>query len=316
MGFRINADQITTQYTQTLASFVDKLRYDDIPSDVHDRAVYAVMHAVGEALSAKGTPLGKKAVSLGKVIGSGEPAATLWTDGAKVSMAAAAFTAGVLCTAPADGSVPTAFVVCDALKKSGRDCITAVVAGIEVSQRIARVVHPPELESAAVASWPDAWRIFAALVPAAKLMGLTGEQIEQAFGFGCLTCPVPGNAHRSAEGDARRFEHGFRASDGIFCAETALVGIDNYTGCFDDPHSWDYFMASEPQRSWYIKELGTTWLTQSVFVPDSMSAEEHIELFRSRASAALSGKKLDRAAEALFHLASLEDISVLSEYLY
>lgn len=312
MGFRINAGQITTQYTQTLAGFTEELHYDNIPPDVCEQAVYAVMHAVGDALSAKGTPLWEKAVSLGKAIGSGEPTATLWTDGAKVSMAAAAFTAAVLSDAPATGVVSTAFSVCEAQKKSGRDLITAVVAGIEVSQRIACVVQSPETQG----PWPNAWRVFAAVTPAAKLMGLTHEQIEQAFGFGCLACPVPGNAHRTAEGYARRFEHGFRASDGIFCAQTALAGVDNYTGCFDDPHSWDYFMASEPQRSWYIKELGSTWLTRSVFASDGMSAEEHIELFHSRASAALSGKKLDRAAEAFSHLASLEDVSVLGEYLH
>ena len=96
MGFRLNADRITTQYTKTLADFAVGLKYEDIPADVRERAKYIAMQTIGAALATKGTPIQQRAVALGKTIGSGEPQATLWTDGSKVSMAAAAFTAGTL----------------------------------------------------------------------------------------------------------------------------------------------------------------------------------------------------------------------------
>ena len=40
MGFRLNADRITTQYTKTLADFAVGLKYEDIPADVRERAKY------------------------------------------------------------------------------------------------------------------------------------------------------------------------------------------------------------------------------------------------------------------------------------
>ena len=38
MGFRINAKDITTNYTQTLSEFITELTYEKIPEDVRERA--------------------------------------------------------------------------------------------------------------------------------------------------------------------------------------------------------------------------------------------------------------------------------------
>ena len=38
MGFCINAKDITTNYTQTLAEFTANLKYEDIPPEVLERA--------------------------------------------------------------------------------------------------------------------------------------------------------------------------------------------------------------------------------------------------------------------------------------
>ncbi len=38
MGYRVNANDITTNYTQTLAEFTANLKYEDIPEDVRERA--------------------------------------------------------------------------------------------------------------------------------------------------------------------------------------------------------------------------------------------------------------------------------------
>ena len=51
MGFRLNADRITTQYTKTLADFAVGLKYEDIPADVRERAKYIAMQTIGAALS-------------------------------------------------------------------------------------------------------------------------------------------------------------------------------------------------------------------------------------------------------------------------
>ena len=239
MSFRVNADQITTSYTRTLSDFVANLKYEDIPEDIRRRAKLIAIQTIGAGLAAKGTPIGRRAVELGKLCGAGEPSATLWTDGSKVSMSAAAFTAGTLTDAldwedcswvgrPSAGIVPVAVIVSEAMKKSGKDLITAIVAAYEASQRIAMVVQPdPDWDF--MNGWGlTSWQIFAALVPAAKLLDLTLDQINQAFGFGCLCCPIQSQLHHITMSDAYHFEHGFRAKDGVLCALTARAGVDNY----------------------------------------------------------------------------------------
>ncbi len=292
MGFRLNAGEITTNYTETLSRFITRLSYEDIPPEVRQRAKLIAMQTVAVGLAAKGTPIAQRAVAIGKADGAGEPFATLWTDGSKVSMSSAAFTAGTLTDAldwedcswtghPSAGIVPVALIVAEALKKSGKDFITAIVAAYETSQRIAMVVQP-DGDWDAMKGWGlTSWQIFAALVPAAKLMGLTTEQVNQALGFGCLCCPVPSQLHHITMSDAYHFEHGFRAKDGVLCALTALEGVDNYTDCFDDTYSWDYHMCPNPKRDWYTKDLGTRWLTMETLMkhwPANMWIQTPIEL--------------------------------------
>ena len=292
MGFRLNADQITTQYTKTLSEFVANLKYEDIPPEVRERAKLIAMQTIGVGLATKGTPIGERAVNIGKMGGCGEPSATLWTDGSKVSMSSAAFTAGTITDAldwedcswtghPSAGIVPVAFVVAEALKKSGKDFITAIVAAYETSQRIAMVVQP-DGDWDPMTGWGlTSWQIFAALVPAAKLMDLNAEQVNQAFGFGCLCCPVPSQLHHITMSDAYHFEHGFRANDGVVCALTAKAGVDNYTDCFDDTYSWDYHMCPNPKRDWYTKDLGEKWLTMETLMkhwPANMWIQTPLEL--------------------------------------
>lgn len=292
MSFRLNGDQITTNYTKTLSSFIANLKYEDIPAEVRTRAKLIAIQTIGAGLAAGGTPISARAVALAKNCGLGEPSATLWTDGAKVGMTGAAFAAGTLADAldwedcswvghPSAGIIPVAVIAAEATRKSGRDLITAIVAAYETSQRIAMVVQPdPDWNF--MNGWGlTSWQIFAALVPAVKLLDLSVDQINQAFGFGCLCCPTQSNLHHITMSDAYHFEHGFRAKDGILCALAAKAGVDNYMDCFDDTYSWDYHMCPHPKRDWYTKDLGNYWLTCETLLkhwPTNMWIQTPIEL--------------------------------------
>ena len=90
-GFRMNSSEIHTRYTQKLAEFTENLKYEEIPAEVTQRAKNMVMQTIGVSLGTKGLPLAEKAVTISKSCGVGEPQATLWMDGSKVSMTSAAF---------------------------------------------------------------------------------------------------------------------------------------------------------------------------------------------------------------------------------
>ena len=288
----MNADKIHTTYTKTLSEFLTNLKYEDIPEEVRQRAKLIAIQTIGAGLATKGTPIGQKAIAIGKASGFGEPSATLWTDGSKVSMSAAAYTAGTITDAldwedcswvghPSASIIPVSIIVAEALKKSGKDVITAIVAAYETSQRIAMVVQPdPDWDF--MNGWGlTSWQIFSAVAPAAKLMDLTPEQVNQAFGFGALCCPIQSQLHHITMSDAYHFEHGFRTKDGILCAMTAKAGVDNYMDVFDDPYSWDYHMCPHPKHEWYTKDLGRYWLTNETLLkhwPANMWVQTPLEL--------------------------------------
>lgn len=282
-----------THYTETLCNFIRDLKYEDIPPEVLERAKGIAMQTIGASLAVNGIPVAEKAVALGKLCGgAGDGPATMWIDGRKSTIPGAVFCNSTLADAldwedcawtghPSAGIVPVALACAEAEHKSGKDFLTAIVAAYEVYTRIAMAVQPPEI-------WPNykgwgltTWQIFGAIVPAAKLMGLNKEQINQAFGFGVTSCPIPQSFHQSAMSDAYHYEHGFRSMEGVMAVYNAQIGVDNYMNCFDDPWAFENHVSLTPDSSWYTKDLGKHWLTMETLLkhwPANMWIQTPMEL--------------------------------------
>ena len=294
MGFRVNAEDIKTNYTEILSRFVADLKYEDIPEEVRERAKFIAMQTIGVSLAAKGTPIAQRSVTLGKFTGGvvQEGGATLWTDGSKSSVAGAAFCNSTLADAldwedcswtghPSASIIPVAFAVAEAEHLSGKDFITAIVAAYEVYQRIAMVVQPPE-------NWPNykgwgltSWQSFAGVLPAAKLYGLDADQVNQALGFGATNCTIPGQLHHITYSDAYHYEHGYRSLDGVVAAMNVKLGISNYMDALDDPWSFENHMSVSPFPEWYTKDLGKRWLIMETLLkhwPANMWIQTPLEL--------------------------------------
>lgn len=281
-----------SRYTEILSAFTHDLRYEDIPGEVLERAKGIAIQTIGAALAVNGLPVAEKAVALGKRCGGDGGEATLLIDGGKTSLPGAVFCNSTLADAldwedcawtghPSAGIVPVALACAEAGHKSGKDFLAAIVAAYEVYTRIAMAVQPPEI-------WPNykgwgltAWQIFAAVIPAAKLLGLSKEQINQAIGFGVTSCPIPQSFHQSAMSDAYHYEHGFRSMEGVMCAFNAEAGVDNYMDALDDPWAFENHMSLTPDSSWYTKDLGTHWLTMETLLkhwPANMWIQTPMEL--------------------------------------
>ncbi len=281
-----------THYTEILSSFIRDLKYEDIPPEVLERAKGIAMQTIGASLAVNGIPVAEKAISLGKLCGGSGGDATLWIDGSKTTIPGAVFCNSTLADAldwedcawtghPSAGIVPVAFACAEAGHKSGKDFLTAIVAAYEVYTRIAMAVQPPEI-------WPNykgwgltAWQIFAAVVPAAKLLDLSPGKINQAIGFGATSCPIPQSFHQSAMSDAYHYEHGFRSMEGVMCAYNAQAGVDNYMNVLDDPWSFENHVSVTPDSSWYTRELGKRWLIMETLLkhwPANMWIQTPMEL--------------------------------------
>ncbi len=283
MGF--NCHEITTDMTKKLCSFVKNLQYDDIPPFVIERAKMNVMQTVGVCLCSAELQQIKDAIDIAKEMSpGGEKVATLWADGQKVSWEAAAFLAGTMgdcldwedCSVtghPSAGVITTAIVAGEALGKTGKEVLTAIVAGYEVYQRVALAGRSNIVS----------YNIFGNLTVLMKLLDLDELKMNQAFGIGTACAIICCNVHEATMSDSLNYLYGFKNESTVTMIKTALYGIENMEDAFDDPTAYLVHCGyQEPE--WLNKELGETWMMMSMILIKHWPANVFVQTYAELAS--------------------------------
>ena len=283
MGF--NMHEITTDRTKQLCHFIKTLRYEDIPPAVIERAKMMVMQTVGVSLCSAELKQVQDAIAIAKEMSPGsEGTATLWSDGAKVSWEAAALAAGTMgdtldwedCSVtghPSAGVIPTAVIASEVLHKSGKDLLTAVVVGYEVYQRVALAGRSNIV----------GYNIFGNLAVLMKLLDLSEEQMNQAFGVGTACAIIPANVHEITMSDSLNYLYGFRAESTITMIKTVLSGIENMEDAFDDPSAYlAHCGYQEPE--WLTLELGEHWMMMDMLLVKHWPANVFVQTYAELAA--------------------------------
>lgn len=293
---RYNWHEITTNYTDTLSAFTQRITYDDIPPEVIERAKMILIQTLGVSLAAKNVPGSLKAREMALTANGGEGGtATAWITGEKLSPVNAAFLNGSLAdmldwedTAwtghPSAGIVPVSWIMAEAHKKSGKDLLTAIVLGYEIYQRIAAAVQPT-LEMQSTKGWGlTSWQIFGCIIPAVKLLGLDKDQINKAIGLGTACSTIPTCLHEFTMSDFYHYEHGLRAREGILIGDLVEMGVHNFMDALDDKAAYANHISDTEDESWYTKDLGDRWLTMTTLLkhwPANMWVQTPVELAHS-----------------------------------
>jgi hypothetical protein len=178
--------------SREFAAFVAGLRYEDLPAAVVDRAKGVTLQALSSALVAHDMPASRQALALmQEEEAGGGGAATVLCRGTKLTKAGAAFVnaetifAGGkwdtfrMLTHPGTAILPAALVAAEVAGASGREFLTAVAAAYEVLERMAAEFIPTVMSRGFHAG--PVFGIFGAAVAAAKLGGLSAEQIHGAI---------------------------------------------------------------------------------------------------------------------------------------
>src|SRR5215471_9622767 len=189
------------QETLRLAQYAAGLRYDDLPPAVVQRAKDCITDTVAVIVQGSGLPWSRIVVHYAERIGVGGHSRILGAEGPPVQAPAAALANGALAHAfesdnltrpgagvhPGATLLPPALAIAQELGSSGRDLITAVVAGFEVMYRIGRATkHSNERHGFHA---PGTTGPFGAAVAAAKLLQLDAPAIANALGIaGSLSC--------------------------------------------------------------------------------------------------------------------------------
>jgi len=226
-----------TQITKQVASFAANLRYEDLPSEVAERAKRLILDITGNIIRARNdaesTP---SLISAVEKLGLAQGKCSVMGDDASYAPTAAALINGTLAHSldfddtHAAGSihssapiVPAAFAAAEMSDASGKELIAAVVAGYELQIRLSLALDP-------TAHYEQGFHptatcgVFAAAAAAGKLLGMDADGIQSAFGI--ALSQAAGTMEFLTEGAWTKRSHvGQAAQNGLICAVMAGEGF-------------------------------------------------------------------------------------------
>jgi len=256
--------------TETLASWIAKTTYDEIPPAAIEQAKKSILDYIGTATYGTTSQLGKIMIEFTREQG-GNPQARVIATNIRTGSVQAAFANGTLghsedfddlggCGGhPSTVLSPTVLALADELHLSGRDVLTAWVVGYEVGTRLSANNHTDR-------DWhPTAiYGTMAAAAAASKLLGLDVEKTRMALGiagseagglrrnFGTMTKPFhPGQAARNGVIAAKLAARGYTSDPDIIEGRQGYA--DNFGGAKCNIPAMTKFLG----KVYYLEHEGT-----------------------------------------------------------
>jgi 2-methylcitrate dehydratase PrpD len=267
------------QETATLAGYVAGLKFEAIPPEVLDRAKVLTLDFLGSAIRARcdaeSTPSLLKMLEGLALDGKGE--ATVFGDAKTWTPAVAALLNGAFGHSldfddthadsslhPSAPVVPAAFAVGEMVGASGRDVLTAIVAGYEVCCRLGNALDPTSHYARGFHPTATAGT-YGAAAAAAKLYGLSEAQIVSAFGVsgsqaaGSLQFLVNGAWNK-------RYQVGAAAMNGVIAATLARNDFIGSIESIEGKHGLLVGYSDDPHPDKATAGLGSSYETMKIGV--------------------------------------------------
>lgn len=265
--------------TATLAAYVASLKFDDIPQEVLERAKCLILDYLGSTIRARSeaesTPSLLKMLETLSLDGKG--GSTVFGDSKTWTPAVAALLNGALGHSldfddthadsslhPSAPVVPAAFAVGEMVDASGKDVLTAIVAGYEVCCRLGNALDPTSHYAKGFHPTATAGT-YGAAAAAGKLFGLSKEQLISAFGVsgsqaaGSLQFLVNGAWNK-------RYQVGAAAMNGVIAATLARNAFIGATESVEGKHGLlvGYSDDAHPEKA--TADLGSVYETMKIGV--------------------------------------------------
>ena len=261
--------------SKPLADFAASLRFEDIPQPVIQRAEDLFLDWFGSALAGKNARAVEAiecfAKSMGPAAGASE---VLISRRATSPLFAALVNAAASHLAEQDdvhnGSVfhpgtvvfPPALAVAQSLGSSGRDLVTAAIAGYEAGIRVGEFLgrsHYKVFHTTGTAG------TIAAAAATGNLLRLTPDQMLNAFGSAGTQAAGLWEFLRDAA-DSKQLHTAKAAADGLLSAYLAQHGFTGAKRIFDGPQGMAAGMSTGADPAKLTSQLGDRWaLTETSF---------------------------------------------------
>lgn len=219
--------------TRTIAQYVRAARYDDLPANIRKEAVRTFMNWVGVAVGGSRHETVDNAIAAMTPF-SGKPEASILGRSEKLDVLNAALINGISSHVfdyddthlktiihPAGPVAAAILALAEHQKVSGRDFLTALTLGVEIECRIGNAIYPLHYEM----GWhiTGSCGMFGAAVAAAKLLGLSEQQMIWAIG---IAASQPVGVKVQFGSMTKSFHPGRAAQNGL---TAALLAKNNFT---------------------------------------------------------------------------------------
>lgn len=276
--------------TQQFAKFIAQTDYEDLPAEVVALARERVMDTLGAAIAgsvnweyAAQLRSACQALGAGSCGVIGHPAKCF--PPARAAMINATYAHSIElddghknagCHAGAV-VVPTALAMGQALGKSGKDILAAVVLGYEVTYRIAAHVNPAQLNRGFHPS--SNCGVFGAMAAAGKLMGLSQEQLANGLGQAGMLAGGTMEATKSGQ-RSKCVQVGNAAYNGIMAACLAQTGMEGCLSALEGPSGLFQTQSEQVDVADVCRDLGRAYTigdTYNKMYPSCRHAQPGIE---------------------------------------
>lgn len=184
---------MTTPATQTLAGYIMNASFENLPSDVVEKAKLCLMDSVGCFFGGHQSPVAPGLERLSADIAGGSAEAPCqdpaWQAFHYATLANALDLDDIYWKGhPGATVVAAALALANRSRSTGRDLIAAIVAGYEVGCRIGMsLVHNTPRKTV---HGHGTWQIFGAAAASAKLLKLDHQQTAHALAIAAVNAPV------------------------------------------------------------------------------------------------------------------------------
>jgi len=264
--------------TARIADYVADFRLAAQPANVVRFGKHVLLDTLGCAIAGAVTPSGRAAIALAR---TSAPPEARTAAGGRVAVQRAAL-ANVICANALDFesvgpeghmgavAVPVALAVAEWQDCAGDALLAATIAGLEVGGRIGAAFRRPSSVAAGgmplVRGTPHA--IFAATIPAAKLLGLDRDAIRNAVGIAAYSAHLPTlrQAMTLLDPPMTKYDHvGGMAQSGVDAARLAQLGFTGDVAAFEgEVGMWRFSGALDCDWS-MLAAFGGDWLIAPTF---------------------------------------------------
>ena len=257
--------------TSELSRFSADISLDRLPPHVAERARFLMLDLVGNIVRARhGAESTASFLAATRAMGLAAGNAGVFGDAARYTPAGAAFLNGALGHSldfddthaagslhPGAPVIPAALAAGEMAGASGADVLAAIVAGYEVTCRIALAL--PAGEHYDRGFHPTATcGAFGAAAAAARVFGLDAAGIEGALGTVLSQCA--GSLQFLVNGAwTKRFQVGWAATNGLMAATLVREGFKGATEALEGSHGFMHAYAPNPKPDRAVQDLGTVF---------------------------------------------------------